>query len=322
MNRLKYLVTDRVVRLADEASNLQPDLPITFKIMTDSALLQTSGGAAVITEGSGNVVIYLDPPRATEYKIAHEIMHIILHRSGWPQMWCIIPEGIDPFARRLADEVDSSFDHIVFNPRLEALGFDVKGYRNKYVSVFLDWPSEKVTGPNVLWNALKIFEALLWEAHFRNRVLEITSAKQPECSALARQLLHRAQRAKTGTKSSIRLAMIQALDFLEEWVTKQSGNVQNFRQRIGISPLFTKAQLRQPASHIIRLDSHPLVMNSQQLWLGGLVLRSDGIRLRNYTCVEASSEPLEFNRIRQNLAKLSLEEFIEAEKIHKYGTFP
>jgi hypothetical protein len=254
--------------------------------------------------------------------VAHEIMHLVLHRSGWPQMWCIIPEGIDPLARRLADEVDSCFDHLKFDPRLETLGFDVKGYREWYLSAFLNWPSEKVTGPSVLWNALKIFDALLWGAHFRDRALGITSTKQPESSELARQLLHRANRAKAGTKSSVRLAMIEELDFLEEWVTERSGNVQNFRQRIGISPVFTKAQLRQSTSDTIRFDSHPLVINSHQLWLGGLVLKSDGIRLRNYACVEATSEPPEFNRIRQNLEELILKEFIEAEEIRKYGTLP
>jgi len=237
-------------------------------------------------------------------------------------MWCIIPEGIDPLARRLADGIDSCFDHLQFDPRLETLGFDVKGHREWYLSVFLDWPSGKITGPSVLWNALKIFDALLWGAHFRDQVLEITLAKQPESSDLARQLLHRASRAKAGTKSSVRLAMIEELDFLEEWVTKQSGNLQNFRQRIGISPVFTKAQLRQSASGTIRFDSHPLIINSHRLWLGGLVLKSDGIRLRNYACVGATSEPPEFSSIRQNLEDLTLKKFIEAEDIRKYGTFP
>jgi hypothetical protein len=322
VDQWRHLITDRVAELANEANDLQLDSPVTFEAMTDARLLQTSGGAAVVTDSTGNVVIYLDPSRATEYMVAHEIMHLVLHRSGWPQMWCIIPEGIDPLARRLADEVDSCFDHLKFDPRLETLGFDVKGYREWYLSAFLNWPSEKVTGPSVLWNALKIFDALLWGAHFRDRALGITSTKQPESSELARQLLHRANRAKAGTKSSVRLAMIEELDFLEEWVTERSGNVQNFRQRIGISPVFTKAQLRQSTSDTIRFDSHPLVINSHQLWLGGLVLKSDGIRLRNYACVEATSEPPEFNRIRQNLEELILKEFIEAEEIRKYGTLP
>jgi len=111
------------------------------------------------------------------------------------------------------------------------------------------------------------------------------------------------------------------LDFLEEWINEQSGSAQNLRQRIGISPLFTKRQLRRPASMIIRFESHPLVLSSKQLWLGGLVLKSDATRFRNYTCVGATSEPPEFERIRQNLQTLSLKEFIIAEGIRKYGTF-
>ena len=322
MDQVRYLVTDRVAKLAREANSLQPDSPVTFEAMTDRRLLKRSGGAAVVTDNTGKAVVYLDPSRATEYMAAHEIMHLILHRSGWPQMWCMIPEGMDPLARRLANEVDSCFDHLVFDPRLETLGFDVEGHREWYLSHLLDCPSEQVTGPSVLWNALKILNSLLWGAHFRSEVLEITAAKQPESSEVARQLLHRANRAKARTKSSIRLAMIDELRFLEEWVTEQSGYVQSFRQRIGISPLFTKAQLRRSASDTIGFDSHPLVINSHRLWLGGLVLKSDGIRLRNYTCEEATSEPPEFNRIRLYLEELTLREFIEAEEIRKYGTFP
>jgi len=322
MDQVRYLVTDRVTKLADEANDLRPDSPVTFEAMTDKQLLQMTGGAAVVTNSTGKAVVYLDPSRATEYMAAHEIMHLILHRSGWPQMWCMIPEGMDPLARRLANEVDSCFDHLVFDPRLETLGFDVKGHREWYLSHLLDCPSEQVTGPSVLWNALKILNSLLWGAHFRSEVLEITATKQPESSEVARQLFHRANRAKARTKSSIRLAMIEELSFLEEWVTEQSGYVQNFRQRIGISPLFTKAQLRRSASNTVKLDSHPLLVNSHQLWLGGLVMKSDGTRMRTYVRAEATCEPPELNKIRRRLEELTLEEFIEAEEIRMYGTFP
>jgi hypothetical protein len=210
--------------LIDEAEKLSPNSSVVFEVMVDDELLQTSAGAAIATDSLGNEVIYVDPSRATEYMIAHEIMHLVLHRSGWPQMYCIIPENIDPIARRLADEVDNSLDHLTFNPKLEALSFNAEEYQEWFLSVLQDWPATKVTGPDVLWNALKILDALLWGSDFRRRALEITSSKQPESVELARQLQHKASRAKAGTKSSVRLAMIEMMDFLDEWITGQSGS--------------------------------------------------------------------------------------------------
>lgn len=299
-----------------------PDSPVTFEVMADERLLRISGGAAFVTDSAGNETVVVDPSRATEYMVAHEIMHAILHRSGWPRMWCIVPEDLDPFARRLADEVDSSFDHLKFDPQLETLGFDVKAHREAYLSGLQSWPTTKISGPDVLWNGLKVWDALLWGSSFRSRVLQVTSLKQPESSELARQLLARTGRARNGTKQGIRLGMVDVLDFLEKWIIKTSGQVQNLRHRIGISPVFTKGQLRTAASRTVVFQSHPVTLNSQPLWLGGLALRTDDTRFRNYACVGALSEPPEFEAIRENLGTLTLDGFIEAEKIRTYSTLP
>jgi hypothetical protein len=237
-------------------------------------------------------------------------------------MYCIIPQEADPTAKRLADEVDSILDHLTFDPRLEALGFDVEGHRQWYLSALQGWPTEQATGAAILWNALKILDALFWGSRFREKVLETTASRQLESSELARQLHHTANRARARTKSSVRLAMVEVLDFLDGWITAQTGVVQNLRQRVGISPLFTKAQLRQPASGTVAFKSHPFIINSERFWLGGLILNSDGTRFRNYVCPEATSEPPEFDRVREHLQTLTLRQFIEAEEIRKYGTFP
>lgn len=322
MDRLQHLLTERVRELIVAADELRPDFPVVFEIMPKDDPLQRSAGAATVTDSLGNEIIYVDPLLADEYMIAHEIMHLILHRSGWPQMYCIIPVEYDSTARRLADDIDNSLDHYVFNPRLETLGFDVKRYREWFLSVLEEWPDTKVTVPNLLWNALKILDGFLFSQAFRKRILKIVASKQTESLALARQLQHKASPAKTRNKSGVRRAMVAMLDFLEEWITEQSGSVQNLRQRIGISPLFTKAQLLKSASTIIEFESHPMVLNSERLWLGGLVLKSDGTRFRNYTGVGAVVEPPEFENIRQHLQTHNVKEFIETENIRKFGTFP
>lgn len=57
MDQLRHLITDRVIELANEANDLQPDSPVTFEAMTDAQLLQTSGGAAVVTDDTGNEIV-------------------------------------------------------------------------------------------------------------------------------------------------------------------------------------------------------------------------------------------------------------------------
>jgi hypothetical protein len=321
MTQLDNLITSRVSKLVDEANRLSPSSCVAISTMTDKNLLQRSAGAAVVTDNLGNETVYLDPSRATEYMAAHEIMHLILHRSGWPQMYCMIPRNIDPFARRLADGIDNFMDHLTFTPRLEALGFKVVDHQEWFISVLRDWPATKVTGPNILWNALTILEVLFWEEDLRERALEVVSVRQPQSLELARKLQQKANRARGSTKAGVRLAMIEVLDFLEDWITEESGNTQKLRRRIGISPLFTKSQLQRSASRTIELESYPFMLNRRQLWLGSLMLKSDSTRFRNYTCVDTASEPPEIDGIRQKIETLTLEAFITVENIKKYGTF-
>lgn len=322
MNNINALLTGKISKLISEAEKLKPNSPINFVIMSDEALLKASAGAATKTDNSGKEIIYVDPTRATEYLLAHEVMHIILHRSGWPQMYCIIPEEIDPFANRLADTLDNIIDHSIFNHRLRMDGFDVNGYYDWFFSKILEWPSNKITGPSVLWNGLYILEILLDEREIKEEVLTHASTSQPESTLLARQLKNKARKVRKGNKEGARLALIELLDFLESWIAKQSNNIPNLRKKIGISPLFTKGQLDAPARDFLTFSSHQLLINSTQVWVGGLVMRKDGIRIRNYTSIEAKSEPNEFESIRQHLQILTLKEFFKAEDINKYGTLP
>ena len=91
MDNLERLMTERVRKLMAEAEALRPDSPLVLEIMTDDEMLRRSAGAAIVTDDSGRETIYVDTPRIDEYKLAHEIMHLVLHRSGWPQMYCIVP---------------------------------------------------------------------------------------------------------------------------------------------------------------------------------------------------------------------------------------
>src|SRR5262245_29432173 len=137
-------LTQPVRELLQEAEDLRPSSPIIFKHMTDPTLLERSAGAALVTDATGRETLYFDPNRVDEYKIAHELMHSILHRSGYPQMSYMLPNlGVEPIERRIADDIDNLIDHYVFKPRLDSLGPDPKPYKEWFVSVIDNWTTER-----------------------------------------------------------------------------------------------------------------------------------------------------------------------------------
>jgi len=115
--------------------------------------------------------------------------------------------------------------------------------------------------------------------------------------------------------------MVKLLEYLDNWITRQSGTAQMLHHRIGISPIFTKVQLHGIASTTVKLESHPATVSGQHCWLGGLATKADNVRFCNYMCAGAVGEPPEFAQIRENLLTLSLIRFLEAEGIHRYSTY-
>src|SRR5690554_3974548 len=85
------LFTERVNLLFKEAESLKLGFKYQFQTMDDPDLLKRSMGAAITESDEGEQeTIHLDPERADEHALAHELMHSILHRSRWPQMYSMI----------------------------------------------------------------------------------------------------------------------------------------------------------------------------------------------------------------------------------------
>lgn len=132
---LAHLKTEPIIKLIEEVEDLAGARIIVRK-MTDEALLKSSDGAAVRHEEDGQIV-YIDPARADEYAFAHELVRMILHNSGWPQIYGMI--DIYTAAVRLADTMDNTINHYLINDRLALLGVDVDRHKKKFVDGFQHW---------------------------------------------------------------------------------------------------------------------------------------------------------------------------------------
>lgn len=308
-------ITPRVRLLVDEANDLKPSSPIRFAEMIDPDMLRRSNGGAA-QEEAGEHVVYLDLVRGNEHVAAHEVMHVILARSGWPQMFGMI--GQDPQSRRIADTIDNVLDHYVFYPRLVDLGIDVHPYRDSYVTAFKSWPNNEPQGPAFLWNAFTVLDGLLMGEPYRSVTIRALKDRQPSTLLFARGLEKMMGPARSRTRQGVRQAMVVTLDFLNRWTSQKASAPANLRDRIGISPLFTQRDLSLPADKALEFGSKATFLDGQQLWVAQFLLRSDRTCIRTYISYGTSSEPGEVEEIRKQWRTASLGELLERQAI-KYG---
>jgi hypothetical protein len=315
MAGINEFITPRVKLLVDEANNLKPASPIRFAVMEDPDMLRRSDGGAA-QEEDGEQVIYLDLVRANEHVAAHEVMHVILHRSGWPQMFGMI--GQDPQSRRIADTIDNVLDHYVFYPRLIELGIDVHPYRDSYVTAFTSWPKNEPQGPALLWNAFTVLDGLLMGEPYRSVAIKALKNRQPTTLQLARALEKMMSPARSRTKNGVRQAMVVTLDFLNRWISEKTLAPANLRERIGVSPRFAQGDLSLPAVQVLELSSKSILLDGRQVWVAQFVLRSDRTCIRTYVSYDSASEPDGVEEIRGQWSAVSLGEILERQAI-KYG---
>lgn len=317
MNSIEHFLSlDKIKNLIQEAENLDPDRKVEFEIMHDARLLRESAGGAATSDHTGRDVIFLDPERTTEYIVAHELMHVILHRDGWPQMSGIFHER-GPLAKNIADTVDNILDQYIFDPMLEHQGFDVQSPRNWYIAQFHKWPNKQHEEPGlILRDALHILEGLLYDKKDqRRRVIRAVKRHHPNALNLSRKLRLLIDPSNERTKSSNRRSMIDILKYIDEWLTEQLGYQVNLEERIGVTPLFTDEQMHKPTLETIEFFSYQTKIEGSPFWVGAFAQKSDHIRFRNVRIPGSQKEPLRLKKIREEAQRLNLQEFLESEKV-------
>lgn len=316
MKQFEEYFSEKVLKLFNLAKSLCPEKEIEIKEMIDQTLLMRSIGGAACTENDGKEIIYLDPKRLNEHVIAHEIMHLIIHRAGWPQMFGMI--GRDQFSKKLADTIDNTIDHYLLYPVIERLGIDTEKYKEDFSNSFINWPDIDQEGQQLLHNALVMWQGLLFGGDYREKVIKNVGTRQSETIKLALELEKLSKPLQPRNKLAIRRVMLNILDFISKWSSVKSGIDQELHKRIGITPLFTKDELQLPALQRLSIESCPKIIENEYCWLISLVLKDDQTRCQTYIGYQCTSEPTEIHEIRYKLENKKLGNFLH-EKAIKYG---
>lgn len=303
-------LTDRILRLLEEAEKLCPEVPISFRPMDDPTMIARSAGAAM-TEGSGVTTVYVDPLRANEYMIAHELMHVILHRQGLPGTFYLLfglcPETPEQY---IANAVDNCFDHYEFDPRLDEHGFDSRPHKEWFVSEIGRWPTEKERGRSILTNAFIILDGLLFGPPYREALVKAAKSLTPRALGLARSMEGRIVESERSDFVSRRQAMIAVLDYLSRWVTKESGQELKLRKLVGVTPQIDRADWEKPAGDVFDLVSHSHVVTGRPVWLLALQLRLDNARFHAFYYPDCLTEPREAMAVREQWHTCDVDTFL------------
>lgn len=314
MEDINKFITDRVLSLKIEADSLNPNEKITFRLMEDEKLTKSSAGAAT----QRNIIFY-NPKWITEAMLAHELLHIILNRSGWPEVISLVPSNSDNFSKRLADTIDNLFDHFNFYKRFTELGLDDSIYRDWFVRKIKNWPKlPEKDSPELLWNAFNILEAIIFGDPYRNIAIAATRNKCPKALALALRFEGVFLNASDHSMETTRLAILKLIDMLENLINHQARSEIRLKERIGVSPLFSENDLSQPTTFLLIPLSRFTEFTNMKMWILSVILKSDQSHIYSYCVPDATYEIPQLSEIRRKMRSLDLKTFLDSEKI-KYG---
>ncbi len=297
MDELARLMTDRVLELRSHVDGLRPGNPIQFETIPAEARNRQSSGMYSFGN-AGREVIRLDPDSATEHTVAHELMHALLARLGWPRVFAML-EG-DTLALRLSTFIASICDHYVFMSIPEYID------RGFYPDEGMESVVPNLHGPEIDprqdWSsfldvAMTVLTWLLVPSTHRAPIIQALKTQQPKALALATGWASIVTKSHKRTKRTLRQTALRLIDAVDSWIIRQAGASHLLRERIGISPLFDDRQLAQPASRTIDFISGLVKLDDMPIWTIGLQLKSDGSRFCTFTIPGKSVEPPDVRQV-------------------------
>lgn len=249
--------SNAVAELVHQANSLDPGHPISWAQMTDPHHLQRTGGGMAQTGSDGqSVTIWLDPSRADDMVVGHEVLHVIFDRDGYPKVWDFIPG--DTVGKRLAEAVDDVVSHPKIALRLEALGISTDEYKTRFCSGFGAWPEQEPGFPAVLWNAFKIAESLTYmRDHLeRNGDPDRVSGCHPVTWGLAKEIAGIVNRiGPNGGRASHRRALVSLVRWADKAVARLAGIQSDFINRLGCRLVLEKGAANEKTSKWLRAET-------------------------------------------------------------------
>lgn len=241
--------------------------------------------------------------------LAHELMHVILHREGWPSLYYLFKTGNRAaFERRLADALDNEFDHFLFHPRLDAMGFDNRPYREWFVRQIEKWPTRAQDIYQMVFYGISALDGLLLGEPYRTKITKLVLQTQPDVLPLALELERLMQGADRTSKMSVRRQMVVTLRFINRWINTQIAAIGSpilgtsiefhVDKAIGVDPLFADHELEMPGSEVVRYSIGRERVEGKLMWVASLARRSDQGRFYAQIAESGQHEPPEFSPIR------------------------
>ncbi|NMC61157.1 MAG: hypothetical protein HVN34_01825 [Methanobacteriaceae archaeon] len=311
MLNLEEILTERVKQLLKETDSILPNKKIFINEMTDVNQLNESDGALVAGDSVGNATIFLDPKRVDEYRLAHEILHIKYYRLGWVKLYLMIPEN---FSIQIQPLLDNLISHYLIYPDLQEMGIDNLDHVENFITDISEWETKwkrtEIDGLSVLENGLAICEGLLFGEPYRDKIINITSKNYPNSLNLAYKL---EQIVISGEldKKDVRKAAVNLLSYVDDYVHNIHPEIPNLCQTIGITPLFTKAELKRKASKYVHFNSARMNINNKIHYLAFFFMKSDKTRFITYIG-DDKTEPSYIPDIRKLWQTKNLEELLSS----------
>ena len=271
-----HLMTLPVLELVRQVNDLQPDNPVLLDRMLDKDLLKRSAGGSHHRTPEGTDVVLLDPTRATEQIVAHELMHALLGRQGWPRVYPLLPMVYDPDAVYVADLVRNIVDHYVFWPTLREMQVDLGSYQQWMLDSLLSWPDTEVESRALVANAFKILEVTTWGRSYRTKILRHMSQSQSKALRLSLRLEPKLRIAQPRLKLYSRAAILALLQELEKWLSEEVGTAVLATDRFWITGVFSTEELELPAHSILSFASFARTAGNVPFWFVTFSSRVDG----------------------------------------------
>jgi len=307
--------TPRLDCLIGRANRFARYQPIRWGIMTDPVELRRTGGGMVEQGPFGVASIRIDPGRADEYIVAHEVMHVFLNRVGYPKLAAAL-QG-DQWAKQVADSVDNLTIHPLLNESLQSVGIQPAKAIERFLEGFDTWPTREPDQPaGILINAFKILEALLYEDRFPAIVVAPLGDRLGSGHSNTVKLAHRlfrCLRRTNRTKSPLvyREMQVRVLDRVENWMRQATGEEQRLvASRIMVTLFLTRTQLELPAKAVLRPYEESICVGHKEYNVVGFRYVQDNTIARAYQHYGRDGEQ-EVRRILRDFRDLSTEAFLQ-----------